>query len=198
MKYLYMGATADLRSDADREAVPAAGDYLAREFGLPMRSIELPSIDFSFDPGRAQYASIPVLETLLRLCPADAAKLLAVTSRDLFIPVLTFVFGHAQLGGRAAVVSLARLHQAFYGLPPDREIFLARAAKEALHEAGHTFGLVHCADRSCAMSLSTGVRQIDSKQAAFCAPCAARARRAASSSAARSGPQPLTPDPRPL
>jgi len=40
-----------------------------------------------------------VLEMLLRRCPEDAAKLLAVTERDLFIPVLTFVFGQAQLDG---------------------------------------------------------------------------------------------------
>ena len=36
------------------------------------------------------------------------------------------------------------------------------------------FGLVHCADAVCAMSLSTGVRQIDRKEAAFCAPCRTR------------------------
>ena len=49
---------------------------------------------------RRQYGSIPMLEMLLRRCPGDAVKLLAVTERDLFIPVLTFVFGQAQLGGR--------------------------------------------------------------------------------------------------
>jgi archaemetzincin len=114
---------------------------------------------------------------LLRRCPEDGYKLLAVTGRDLFIPVLTFVFGHAQLGGRAGIVSLARLRQEFYGLPPDPEILRQRAEKEVLHEGGHMFGLVHCAERRCAMSLATGVRQIDSKENAFCAPCSTRLRR---------------------
>jgi predicted Zn-dependent protease len=41
------------------------------------------------------------------------------------------------------------------------------------------FGLVHCADRNCAMSLSTNVRQIDLKRDQYCAPCAARLRREA-------------------
>ena len=41
--------------------------------------------------------------------PPDAAKALALTDADLFIPILTFVFGEARLGGRAAVVSSARL-----------------------------------------------------------------------------------------
>ena len=136
--------------------------------------MELGSVDFAFDAERRQYGSIPVLEMLLRRCPADAVKLLAVTERDLFIPVLTFVFGQAQLGGRVAVVSLARLRQEFYGLAANREVFLERAYKEALHETGHMFGLVHCAERNCAMSLATTVRQIDLKHAAFCAACAAR------------------------
>jgi archaemetzincin len=177
VKYFYMGATAELESAADREAVEAMGDAMGREFGLPVRTVDLAGVDFAYDAGREQWASIPVLEGALAQCPPDAAKLLAVTARDLFIPVLTFVFGQAQLGGRAAVVSLARLRQEFYRLPADREIFLERAVKEALHESGHMFGLVHCADRTCAMSLSTGVRQIDSKSASFCRPCAGRARR---------------------
>jgi len=170
MKYLYLGATAD----TDHEAFAAIGSLLTAEFGLPLRPLELPPVDFAFDARRKQYGSIPVLEMVSRLCPGDAVKLVGITERDLFIPVLTFVFGHAQLGGRAAVVSLARLRQEFYGLEPDRQIFLDRACKEALHEAGHTFGLVHCPDRSCAMSLSTRVQQIDQKRAAFCPACARR------------------------
>lgn len=167
MKSLYMGAT----PETDFESFAHIGQFLASALNLPLRKIQLPAIDFAFDAGRRQYASIAVLEMVNRLCPQDGLRLVGVTERDLFIPVLTFVFGHAQLGGRAAVVSLARLRQEFYGLPPDREIFLDRARKEALHEAGHTFGLVHCADHSCAMALSTRVQQIDQKRAAFCPAC---------------------------
>jgi archaemetzincin len=169
MRYLYVGATPEV----DREALTAVRAQMATAFDAPVRGLELPAIEFAFDAGRRQFGSIPVLEMLGRVCPADALKLLAVTERDLFIPVLTFVYGHAQLGGRVAVISLARLRQEFYGLPPNREIFLERAHKEALHEAGHTFGLVHCADRNCAMALGTNIRQVDGKRAAFCASCAA-------------------------
>jgi archaemetzincin len=173
MKYFYVGAT----DEVDRGALRALEERVETEFGFPVRGMELGNVDFAFDAGRGQYGSIPVLEMLLRRCPEDAAKLLAVTERDLFIPVLTFVFGQAQLGGRVGVVSFARLRQEFYGLPANREAFLKRAYKEALHEAGHLFGLVHCAERTCAMSLATTVRQIDLKDDAFCAPCAARLRR---------------------
>jgi len=173
MKYLYLGAT----EEVDRDALAAVSERLGSEFGLPVRGLELGSVEFAFDVGRGQYGSIPVLEMLLRRCPEDAGKLLAVTERDLFVPVLTFVFGQAQLGGRVGVVSFARLRQEFYGLAANREAFLGRAFKEALHETGHLFGLVHCTERKCAMSLATTVRQIDLKDDAFCAACAARWRR---------------------
>jgi archaemetzincin len=170
MTYLYVGATVE----ADPDAVKAIRECLAATFAAPVRELALPPVDFAFDAQRGQHASAAVLEMVARLCPSDAEKLIGVTSRDLFIPVLTFVYGHAQLAGRAAVVSLARLRQEFYGLEPNRDVFLARARKEALHEAGHTFGLVHCADARCAMSLATGIRQIDRKSAAFCAACRRR------------------------
>ena len=173
MKYLYVAAT----EEVEREALAAVTGRVAAEFACQVRSMELGSVEFAFDADRRQYGSIPLLDMLLRQCPPDAGKLLAVTERDLYIPVLTFVFGQAQLGGRVAVVSFARLRQEFYGLAANREIFLERAHKEALHETGHLFGLVHCAERKCAMSLATTVRQIDLKEDAFCAACARAMRR---------------------
>jgi archaemetzincin len=163
--------------EVERGALAAVTARVAKEFACPVRGMELGSVDFAFNAERGQYGSIPVLDMLLGRCPPDAAKLLAVTERDLYIPVLTFVFGQAQLGGRVGVVSFARLRQEFYGLAADYEVFLERAYKEALHETGHLFGLVHCADRRCAMSLATTVRQIDLKDDAFCGTCGARLRR---------------------
>jgi archaemetzincin len=173
VKYLYVGMT----DEVDRDVARRLATRVEVAFGGPVRELELGSVEFAYEPARQQYASIAILESLLARCPEDARKLLAVTGRDLFIPVLTFVFGQAQLGGRVGVVSLARLAQEFYGLAPDREALMGRAGKEALHETGHMFGLVHCAERRCAMSLATNVRQIDSKDNAFCPPCAARLRK---------------------
>jgi archaemetzincin len=177
MKYLYVGATTEVATDDDREALTAIRRSVAEEFEAPVRELELPDIEFARDAGRGQFASITVLEMLARICPADALKLVAVTGRDLFIPVLTFVYGHAQLGGQVAAISLARLRQEFYGLAPNRKVLLERARKEAMHETGHLFGLVHCQDRSCAMTLGTNIRQIDGKLAAFCSACRAQLRR---------------------
>ncbi len=173
MKCIYIASTPEV----SREDFEVVRERLAAEFVGPLRELELPPLDFAYDEGRRQYASIAVLKMLLREFPETAWKLLAVTDRDLFVPVLTFVFGQAQLGGRAGVLSLARLRQEFYGLPPNREVFVDRVCKEALHETGHLFGLVHCAERSCAMSLATNIQQIDEKRAAFCPSCAGAMRR---------------------
>jgi archaemetzincin len=85
--------------------------------------------------------------------------------------MLSFVFGQAQLNGPGAVVSLARLGQEFYGLPANPTLLISRSVKEALHEIGHTFGLTHCSDIRCPMSLSNNVRQVDMKGEELCKSC---------------------------
>jgi archaemetzincin len=94
-----------------------------------------------------------------------------VTSVDLYVPVLTFVFGEAQLSGSCAVVSLHRLREEFYGLPAREELMRERLVKEAVHELGHTFGLRRCDDWRCVMTSSHAVERLDVKGAEFCFLC---------------------------
>jgi archaemetzincin len=146
--------------------------FLGRTFGLKtMRMAPLASADFAYDTRRGQYDSTRILLEAFKRAPADATQVLAVTSVDLFIPMLSFVYGQAQLDGRVALLSLARLRQEFYGLPADWPLLLSRAAKEALHELGHSFGLAHCPTSSCAMSLSTHILQVDGKNSEYCPGC---------------------------
>lgn len=126
------------------------------------------------DPARNQHDGTALLRAALDHCPADATRLLVVTGHDIFIPMLTFIFGQAQLDGTAALLSLARLRPEFHGLPPRPGLFADRFRKETLHELGHTFGLIHCGDRRCAMSLSINIAQIDQKRAEFCRACTVR------------------------
>lgn len=141
-------------------------------FGYDVRRYRvLPEPDFAFDQRTKQYNSTLLLRELLVHCPNDAVRLLGITTEDLFIPMLSFVFGHAQVNGMAAVISLARLHQEFYHLPENRSLFLHRVIKEAVHELGHTFGLVHCSEAQCAMSLSNTIQQVDKKSAELCSNC---------------------------
>ncbi len=134
-----------------------------------MPPIPLPSD--SYEAGRDQYFSTKILKAMLKEVPEDASKLLGITDKDLCIPILTYVFGEAQLGGTAAVVSLARLRQEHYGMAPDRPLLLERLRKECLHELGHTFGLIHCPSRDCVMFLANTVIDVDGKGRFFCRVC---------------------------
>jgi archaemetzincin len=157
----------------DEGVVTLLAEKLPGALGLPVKRIApLQEPTGSFDPGRGQWASADYLRLLLGSVPEGASRLLGITERDLFVPVLSFVFGQAQLGGTVAVVSLARLDPSFQGLPPDQELTGARALKEAVHELGHTLGLVHCPDPACPMSLSIDIRRLDAKTARPCVGCA--------------------------
>ena len=125
----------------------------------------------AFDPSRVQYNSSLILRQLIIKPPLDAEKILGVLDVDLFIPILTFVFGEAQLKGIGAAVSSHRLHNRFYGLPENREATTDRLLKEAVHELGHTFGLIHCSQPKCVMNSSTYVENIDQKPAELCLSC---------------------------
>jgi archaemetzincin len=129
-------------------------------------------VAFAREPLRDQYYSTAILQQMQPLAGAGA-RLLAVTSLDLYVPVLTFVFGEAQLDGRCAVVSLHRLREEFYGLPAREELLRERLLKEAVHELGHTFGLRHCDDWRCVMTSSHAVERLDVKSAEFCGACRA-------------------------
>ena len=132
--------------------------------------------EVAFDNSRGQYNSTLLLSYLLTASTGKETCILGVASVDLFIPILTYVFGEAQLDGRAAIVSTFRLDNARYGLPDNPGLLLDRAAKEAIHELGHTRGLIHCYNAACVMRSSTYAEDIDLKSARFCSACARRMR----------------------
>jgi len=123
---------------------------------------------------RQQFHSSEILNRMQEYVNDDTWRLLGVSSMDLYIPILTFVFGEAQMGGPCAVVSSHRLTQEFYGLPPDSELLRQRLSKEAVHEIGHTLNLAHCDDYQCSMAPSHGVEWIDLKETTLCEACQAR------------------------
>ena len=144
---------------------------LARTFQTPCQiRPETLDVAFSFDPVRGQYHSTAILQRLERMGD-PSARILGVTGCDLFVPVLTFVFGEAQVEGHCAVVSTARLEEEFYGLPARNGLLRERLVKEAAHELGHTFGLRHCLDWRCVMASSHAVERLDVKGADFCGSC---------------------------
>jgi archaemetzincin len=126
---------------------------------------------FALDSRRNQYHATSILRRLRSLEPDQDVRAIGVTCVDLFVPILTFVFGEAELGGRCAVVSLQRLDERFYGLPARAELLRERLMKEAVHELGHTYGLRHCEDWRCVMTSSHAVDRLDIKSATFCRDC---------------------------
>jgi archaemetzincin len=131
--------------------------------------------EFAYNRARGQYHSTEILKRLVQDPHTESWRILGVTDLDLYIPILTFVFGEAQLSAAAALVSTHRLRPEFYGMPQDPGLLQERLLKEALHELGHTFGLRHCSDYLCVMSSSHSAERIDLKQAEFCLACAAAA-----------------------
>jgi archaemetzincin len=80
---------------------------------------------------------------------------------DLFIPILTHIFGESRQGGRIALVSLYRLRCQPDGSQPSSGLIYERVAKIALHELGHLFNLCHCEDPFCLMHFSGGLQDMD-------------------------------------
>lgn len=113
--------------------------------------------------GQVQYLASSI-EAALAGEPGD--RVLAVTDVDLFERGLNFVFGHATIHDRFAVVSTAR----FGG--DGQERLLERTAKTAIHELGHTFGLYHDdGNPDCVMHFSEKIEDTDRKGRGFCGRC---------------------------
>jgi len=158
---------------------PQWADTLVRELdGTFPQEVRRLQVDLDLRPAhspeRNQYHATLILASLLRALPDPDGRILGVTGVDLYIPVLTFLFGQAQLDGPGALISTFRLRNEYYGLPPDSDRLLDRTMKEAVHELGHTFGLVHCGAPRCVMNASTYVEEVDLKGEWYCPVCELR------------------------
>lgn len=139
-------------------------------FGFTTQVIPLlADLSFAYDEKRDQYYSTRILEALAAMAPQNCLKLLAVTKEDLFIPILTHVYGEAQLGGLACIISLSRLvgYEDTHRCQKGR----TRIVKEAAHELGHTFDLRHCEDEHCIMHYCRKIEDVDKKSDRFCRYC---------------------------
>jgi len=160
----------------DQSLLERLSKALTAEFIAGCEVLEsAPEPSFALNMARQQYSSTEILASMTDRPVSAEARILAVTSVDLYIPILTFVFGEAQLNGRCAVVSTSRLRQEFYGLPANASLLVERLVKESVHELGHTLGISHCVNYECVMASSHAVELIDLKQRSFCRACRARA-----------------------
>jgi archaemetzincin len=130
-------------------------------------------IDLSayYDAARRQYDGNLILKTVDELYGADSSRTLGIFSVDIFIPILTFIFGQAYLNGRTGIASIFRLSNERYGMERNDDLLLERAMKEVIHELGHTMGLIHCHVPDCVMRSVTYVEDIDQKSWSLCRNC---------------------------
>jgi len=126
----------------------------------------------AYNPERKQYFSSKLLASLKK--SERDERVVGIADVDLYVPRLNFVFGEADIVSGAAIVSLYRLRQEYYGLAPGEALFLERATKEIVHEVGHTFGLGHCPNNKCVMHFSNSLADTDLKGASFCSSCRPR------------------------
>ena len=145
--------------------------HVERIFGSQTELVSLLSdVDFALHPQRRQFNSTVILAKLAEMMPAHTGKVIAITQLDLFIPILTYVYGEAQLGGKAAIISLFRLLEGFTYQSANPSIE-QRAIKEAVHELGHTFNLRHCPEKTCIMHYCRSIRDVDRKSDQLCRHC---------------------------
>jgi archaemetzincin len=151
--------------------IEAVAGEIERVFGFPTEiEFVLQDLSFALDTNRNQYHSTAILEQLAARIPAQAVRVLAIAQVDLFIPILTHVYGEAQLGGAACIVSTFRLNKGRSGMDISPN-HIERVVKEAVHEMGHTFKLRHCPEHACIMHYCRNEEDVDRKSDQLCRYC---------------------------
>jgi archaemetzincin len=145
---------------------------LSKIFSVNIDSIKLDiDLNKTYSPERKQYYSTQIIESAISHTGYADGIILMITELDLYIPVLTFIFGEAQYKGKHSIISACRLHEEFYTGVTNEELFYERVKKEVLHELGHNFGLLHCIDWNCVMHSSNSIEEVDIKGNFYCKHC---------------------------
>ena len=156
----------------DKKIIQHLGDCFESRCGLTCRvSPAMENPEYAYDEKRRQYNSKLILKHLLQCHSHDTIRSIGITRVDLYVPILKYVFGLAEIEGQCAIISTHRLRPQFYEQPPDSYLLLDRIEKTAIHELGHTLGLIHCRDHNCVMYSSTRIEDTDFKQPDFCPTC---------------------------
>ena len=156
----------------EKDVIDNIVEDITREFHYPVIFKEYDfNISNFYYPVRRQYNADNILKVLSELALSGSFKKIGLFSVDLFIPILTYIFGQAILNGDTGIVSLYRLRNELYGLEQSKAILNERLKKVIIHEIGHMLGLIHCQNPVCVMRSSTYVEDIDQKSQNLCIKC---------------------------
>jgi archaemetzincin len=153
-----------LIGDAPPTTIEKLGPILRETFDADIvaaPAVALPASSWS--ASRKQYSSTKLLDALASIKRPEWERLLGIADVDLYVPDLNFVFGEADPRRGVAVFSLARLRAG-----AGETLLARRAATEAVHELGHTYGLSHCDEPTCVMWFSNTLSESDRKGTKFC------------------------------
>lgn len=155
----------------DGTACEVAAAHVQALMGLPAKvQAPWPVPAYAQLPARRQYDAGPILKSMAQELPLFQVRL-GITGLDLCLPILSYVFGEAFLGGRLAIVSLFRLSPLPEGGRVEPSLLYERLAKVALHEVAHALGIPHCREAGCLMRFSQGLKNLDSLALHFCPGC---------------------------
>ncbi|MBS0011759.1 MAG: archaemetzincin family Zn-dependent metalloprotease [Bacteroidales bacterium] len=156
----------------EKDVIDKISADISRFFDFPVDvkdcSLNLASF---YNPSRRQYDANMTIKAIAELAFPGAVKTIALFRVDLFIPILTYIFGQSMVDGRTGIVSLYRLRNELYGLEQDNRLLTERFRKVIIHELAHAFGLIHCLNPACIMRSSTYMEDIDQKEMEFCLAC---------------------------
>jgi len=153
-------------------AVRVVAANLQGVLGIPVDLLQPMSVPTeSFQEHRKQYDAGLILKHLARGSFPNHLGVLALTTVDLCSPILTYVYGEAQVGGTTAIVSTYRLRGNEDGSIVSLDQYYERLAKVSLHEVAHILSMFHCEKEDCLMYYCSKTHHLDRLGIAFCRRC---------------------------
>ena len=161
-----------LGPDQEEDVFGIIAANLQGQLSLPVDILPpSPLPESAYDPLRDQYNALDILRHMKSLDTWGNSKVLGVVTVDLFIPILTYVLGEAQLGNACAVISLKRIRILKNGDMAPLSLYFQRAAKLAVHELLHTFNLMHCKENTCILNYLGDLDSLDARELVMCRYC---------------------------
>ena len=158
-----------LLDDIENQVIEKVVGIVSRRLGVDVGLLGRAECHAGYDSARRQWRADIVIRKCVVGYSSPSRFCVGLTGMDLYAPSLNFVFGLALRDEGLAVVSWHRLQN-------EGDVFVARLAKEVIHEVGHLEGLDHCSNESCVMWFSNTLSETDRKGLDFCSSCTRKRR----------------------